>query len=686
MAPQVGGYTTVLRNTTLLCDSAISSNCSQTPGDERDCFLQLMAEVPRGITAPLVLESAAVQSPDAATSSGDTPPSDEEAAVGGAAAGAGKDRRIGLAAGIGGALGGLGGLLLLTGLVVVMYRRRRVRCSKCSGGLPGCFNLYTDSCKLYDPEEARRRAATDCKGACKCTTDGTDGKFCCKADKHDNNKGSRVRLMADSKGRTSSQPSSTDSNTLTPATATGGSAAARAASGSGAGSAAAAAAGSAGGGVARLLEQQRQLNAPTDVRLSVLLGAGSFGRVYSGVWRSRPCAVKILTHGPHETPVIERELQVSLACRHPNVVETMHFVRLDVTGAAARLQNARGGAGGAAGGGTTGGSSGSEDLFPTPGRTGSTANCNDVYETWLIQELCDGGALSSALYGGRPLSAMPEALPGVDVLGRPGGAGRGRRQVDLVAILSLALDISRGLAYLHNQGIVHGDLKAENVLLVTRGGADAPVSARSGRPDGGAAPPQRSASAAAAADCRAPGGDDDADADAARAVGDRSVTSVHRHCRYVAKVADFGLSRALDHGRTHQTTRNVGTITHMPPESLLGGQIRLATDVYAFGMIMWELYTGSRPYSGLTAGEVVHRVVAQGARPAFPRATPPAWQQLAAECWAQGPEQRPSFQQVERRLLAMLRESSGPAAADGDAAASAAGAGPVAAVAAAAAL
>ncbi len=42
----------------------------------------------------------------------------------------------------------------------------------------------------------------------------------------------------------------------------------------------------------------------------VLLGAGSFGRVYSGTWQGQRVAVKVLTHGPHETAVIERELQV----------------------------------------------------------------------------------------------------------------------------------------------------------------------------------------------------------------------------------------------------------------------------------------------------------------------------------------------------------------------------------------
>lgn len=41
----------------------------------------------------------------------------------------------------------------------------------------------------------------------------------------------------------------------------------------------------------------------------MLLGAGSFGRVYSGVWRQLAVAVKVVTHAAHETPAMERELQ-----------------------------------------------------------------------------------------------------------------------------------------------------------------------------------------------------------------------------------------------------------------------------------------------------------------------------------------------------------------------------------------
>ncbi|EFJ43113.1 hypothetical protein VOLCADRAFT_119213 [Volvox carteri f. nagariensis] len=663
----VGGYTTVIHNTTLLCDMAVPKNCTQTKS-ERDCFLELLANVPPGITADVVLKSAAVHLSDGPFSDG-------------GGGGSGRWDRFGLVAGISGAVGGAGGLLVAVALYVILVRRRG---QKCGGGLPGCFDLRTDSCKLEDIEEA----VGSIKGPLinNHLTGGGAKKDCRSC----NQPSSSSETNTITTNESVSIVAGTESGIISAAGVTAG--------GPGFGAAAAAVAVGMGGGLEGLLEQQRQLSAPDDIRLNVLLGAGSFGRVYGGIWRDGPCAVKILTHGTREMPIIERELQVSLSCKHPNVVATMHFVRLDVTrSAAGRLQQlkASGGPQRGGGGGIASGSSG-VDMFPTPGRSrggggGGAESASSLYETWLIQELCDGGALSSALYGGRSLGVVQE--------GRR--AGSLPSQVDMPAILSLALDISRGMAYLHKGGIVHGDLKAENVLLRARSAAsDSPSkpqlqpanssssnssdssssgSSSSGsssrgkgkdaateatvtgegtlRPEGtfksGATLPLQPPAAADVAGTprdnavRSWGDEDDDDGGRGAAVAFGPTASKppasYSSCRYVAKVADFGLSRALDPGRTHQTTRNVGTITHMPPESLMGGQMHLATDVYAF---VWELYTGSRPYSGLTAGEVVHRVVAQGSRPAFPCSAPPAWCDLAAECWAQEPGRRPTFAQA----------------------------------------
>ncbi|GIL90461.1 hypothetical protein Vretifemale_18112, partial [Volvox reticuliferus] len=69
-------------------------------------------------------------------------------------------------------------------------------------------------------------------------------------------------------------------------------------------------------------------------------------------------------------------------------------------------------------------------------------------ETWIVMELCDGGSLATAVARGEFHSST-----GV---------------LNTLGVLSILRDISRGMAYLHSRGIVHGDLKAENVMLCTR--------------------------------------------------------------------------------------------------------------------------------------------------------------------------------------------------------------------------
>jgi hypothetical protein len=79
-------------------------------------------------------------------------------------------------------------------------------------------------------------------------------------------------------------------------------------------------------------------------------------------------------------------------------------------------------------------------------------------------------------------------------------------------------------------------------------------------------------------------------------------------------------------------------------------QVNASVDVYAFGVMMWELFVGQRPYGNMSQQMVVEEVVLRGLRPSFPVGTPLAYTQLACSCWHATAGQRPSFQEVVGRL------------------------------------
>lgn len=67
------------------------------------------------------------------------------------------------------------------------------------------------------------------------------------------------------------------------------------------------------------------------------------------------------------------------------------------------------------------------------------------------------------------------------------------------------------------------------------------------------------------------------------------------------------------------------------------GHISRASDVFAFGILLWELYTGDHAYKGIPRALLGHNISKQGMRPVFPPDTPFEWQFLACRCWESDP-------------------------------------------------
>jgi len=86
-----------------------------------------------------------------------------------------------------------------------------------------------------------------------------------------------------------------------------------------------------------------------------------------------------------------------------------------------------------------------------------------------------------------------------------------------------------------------------------------------------------------------------------------------------------------------------GHPTHIPPEGFTSGHVSKASDVYAYGILLYEVLTGHRAYAGVPVPLLPHEVAVQGLRPTWPPGMPAAYsalRALAEACWEHQPQHR----------------------------------------------
>ncbi|XP_024985501.1 uncharacterized protein LOC112521084 [Cynara cardunculus var. scolymus] len=115
------------------------------------------------------------------------------------------------------------------------------------------------------------------------------------------------------------------------------------------------------------------------------------------------------------------------------------------------------------------------------------------------------------------------------------------------------------------------------------------------------------------------------------------------------KVGDFGLSR-IKHETYLTTKTGKGTPQWMAPEVLRNEQADEKSDIYSFGVVLWEITTEKIPWDSLNSMQVIGAVGFMNQRLDIPKDVDPQWAELIESCCCSEPQSRPTFQEILDKL------------------------------------
>ncbi len=146
-------------------------------------------------------------------------------------------------------------------------------------------------------------------------------------------------------------------------------------------------------------------------------------------------------------------------------------------------------------------------------------------------------------------------------------------------VIDVATDIAEALQEAHAKGIVHRDIKADNIMLTSKG---------------------------------------------------------------QAKVMDFGLAKLKGSLKLTRTSSTVGTLAYMAPEQIQGGEVDSRSDIFSFGALLFEMLTGKTPFRGEHEAAMVYSIVNEEPFPIeqFRQDVSPLLQNLIVKCLEKDPADR----------------------------------------------
>ncbi|XP_012943280.2 tyrosine kinase receptor Cad96Ca [Aplysia californica] len=127
--------------------------------------------------------------------------------------------------------------------------------------------------------------------------------------------------------------------------------------------------------------------------------------------------------------------------------------------------------------------------------------------------------------------------------------------------------------------------------------------------------------------------------------------------RGICKITDFGLARVVEGEDAYERTSKCPLpIRWMAPESLVDGRHSTKSDVWAYGILLWEIATlGASPYPGMAAKDVF-RFVNDGRKMSKPEHCTSELYELMCECWSFLSVNRPSFASISLRMEDLLEK------------------------------